>query len=135
MPDIGSCENCNQRFSYALIHNGFNDSAYAYCDTCGCVASSLLGREPPTASRFASTARLPRTSSGTLIDVAAGVSFELKHRRDARIADTHSRLMSPPDILRRMRQGPRKDGAGNVNWQGLYCIIVEGRSIKAPWKT
>ncbi len=33
--DIGKCEMCSKNFGYALIHNGFNDSAYAYCDICG----------------------------------------------------------------------------------------------------
>src|SRR5262252_4080301 len=35
MSATGSCEHCGQQFAYSLIHNGFNDSAYAYCDTCG----------------------------------------------------------------------------------------------------
>jgi hypothetical protein len=36
--DIGDCEHCKKKFGYYLIHNGFNDSAYAYCDTCGSTA-------------------------------------------------------------------------------------------------
>src|SRR5438552_3175373 len=31
---IGSCENCGHTFQYRLVHNGFGDSAYAYCDKC-----------------------------------------------------------------------------------------------------
>ncbi len=33
--DPGICETCHQAFGYHLIHNGFNDSSYAYCDRCG----------------------------------------------------------------------------------------------------
>ena len=33
--DVGFCEHCDSSFAYRLIHNGFNDSAYGYCDTCG----------------------------------------------------------------------------------------------------
>ena len=36
--DIGICEACREEFTYRLIHNGFNDSAFAYCDHCGCTA-------------------------------------------------------------------------------------------------
>jgi len=32
---IGRCERCSGSFPYALIHNGFNQSTYAYCDACG----------------------------------------------------------------------------------------------------
>src|SRR5438876_427857 len=31
---IGSCEHCGGTFRYQLIHNGFNDSTYSYCDHC-----------------------------------------------------------------------------------------------------
>src|ERR1041384_1349194 len=38
MSGVGTCEHCRRAFSYRLIHNGFNDSAFAYCDRCGCLA-------------------------------------------------------------------------------------------------
>ena len=34
----GTCESCGHSFDYMLIHNGFNDSAFAYCDSCGMTA-------------------------------------------------------------------------------------------------
>lgn len=36
--DTARCESCSEGFTYFLVHNGFNDSAYAYCDTCGMTA-------------------------------------------------------------------------------------------------
>jgi len=36
MSNVGACESCGHQFRYDLIHNGFNDSAYGYCDLCGC---------------------------------------------------------------------------------------------------
>ena len=33
--DQGACDSCGQKFGYYLIHSGFNDSQYAYCDRCG----------------------------------------------------------------------------------------------------
>lgn len=33
--DTGVCESCCQSFNYSLMHNGFGDTAYAYCDKCG----------------------------------------------------------------------------------------------------
>jgi len=33
--DLGTCDKCGKKFEYYLIHNGFNESAYAYCDKCG----------------------------------------------------------------------------------------------------
>lgn len=36
--DIGQCETCGENFTYQLIHNGLNESAFAYCNRCGCTA-------------------------------------------------------------------------------------------------
>ena len=36
--EIGYCNKCGYKFSYELIHNGFNETTYAYCDSCGKVA-------------------------------------------------------------------------------------------------
>ena len=36
--NVGICEHCGREFGYYLIHNGFNDSSYAYCNQCGAVA-------------------------------------------------------------------------------------------------
>src|SRR4051794_33473838 len=33
----GNCT-CGAGFGYCLVHNGFNDSAFAYCDGCGTTA-------------------------------------------------------------------------------------------------
>jgi len=34
----GECPACGHQFDYCLIHNGFNESAYACCDSCGITA-------------------------------------------------------------------------------------------------
>lgn len=39
----GTCEECGRDFPYYLVHNGFNDSAYAYCEDCG--QTALLAAE------------------------------------------------------------------------------------------
>src|SRR5215469_14744001 len=48
MASLGACEHCKRTFAYELIHNGFNDSACAYCDSCGCTAVlSIWTKGPP----------------------------------------------------------------------------------------
>jgi hypothetical protein len=36
--DTGTCNACARPFRYSLLHSGFADSAYAYCDKCGMTA-------------------------------------------------------------------------------------------------
>jgi hypothetical protein len=35
----GDCEHCGQMYRYSLLHSGFGDCSYAYCDACGTLAT------------------------------------------------------------------------------------------------
>ena len=48
----GDCEHCTRAYRYTLLHAGFGDFSYAYCDTCGMLATfnysnSFLVNLPP----------------------------------------------------------------------------------------
>ena len=48
----GDCEHCLRTFRYTLLHAGFGDFSYAYCDCCGMLATfgysnSVLVKMPP----------------------------------------------------------------------------------------
>ena len=47
----GRCDQCSQAFGYYLIHSGFNDSVYAYCDSCCYTAIASLWKIPSQAPR------------------------------------------------------------------------------------
>lgn len=35
----GDCEHCGRAYHYSLLHAGFGDYSYAYCDSCGTLAT------------------------------------------------------------------------------------------------
>ena len=35
----GDCEHCCRTYHYMLLHAGFGDFSYAYCDACGMLAT------------------------------------------------------------------------------------------------
>src|SRR5271156_2569676 len=43
---IGKCNECGKSFGFYLIHNGFNSTSYAYCDSCGMTAFFSLYKIP-----------------------------------------------------------------------------------------
>ena len=49
---VGVCEHCHSEFAYYIVHNGFNDSAYAYCDACetSAILSGWYKAIPPEAN-------------------------------------------------------------------------------------
>jgi acetolactate synthase-1/2/3 large subunit len=42
--DTGTCDSCTGSFQYSLTHNGFNDSAYAYCESSYAVLRAEIER-------------------------------------------------------------------------------------------
>jgi hypothetical protein len=51
----GDCEHCSRTFRYTLLHAGFGDFSYAYCDSCGMLATfnysnSFLVTMPPASA-------------------------------------------------------------------------------------
>jgi hypothetical protein len=135
MPDIGTCERCKQRFSYALIHNGFNDSAYAYCNSCGCTAFFSAWSPVPDGVSISFHQCITSDIEPYLKSCDCGGHFRAgaaprcphcKHPLAAEVAAEYLEANAP---------GTAKGWQWQRNWIGLYSIIVEGRSVKAPWIT
>jgi hypothetical protein len=133
-PDRGNCEACGQGFDYYLIHNGFNESTYAYCSQCGMTA--VLDTEyedrsdiglPPYRSILPSGERLlaPCACGGMF---SAGAAPRCPHCRAA---------LSPRAATEYIEANAPGTKAG-WRWQGtwivLYCIVIEDRIARNPWK-
>lgn len=56
---LGDCEHCHASFRYDLLHSGFGDMSYAYCERCGTAAllSYWNPNCPKTAARMPSATR------------------------------------------------------------------------------
>jgi hypothetical protein len=126
----GSCERCAHAFRFELVHCGFNDTSYAYCDDCGCVA--LI---EPTAEK---TPGIPRHRSiepdgeALLADCPCGGRF--RSGATPRCPACRASL----DALRAARYiecAVQPVAAGwkwQGDWRGLYCMIVERRFVRNP---
>ncbi len=69
----GNCDSCEREFRYELIHNGFNDSAFSYCERCG--RTALLSgwcKSIPPAARLKLHGPLNGETEALLADCACG---------------------------------------------------------------
>src|SRR6185312_17076438 len=90
--DKGTCEHCSRTFSYMLLHNGFNDSAYAYCDTCGSTAALSVWSSMPAGVAVRFHQRISSDVESHLRPCACGGRF----RADASPRCPHCRgVLSP----------------------------------------
>jgi hypothetical protein len=133
--DNGLCDACGHAFAYQLIHNGFNDTAFAYCDRCGSTAllSGYFKGVPP-AAKLAIYGPVNAEAEGLLKPCACGGSF----RHDAAPRCPHCNTVLSAEKARayieKNAPGTSRGWRWQGSWSGLYCIIVEGRSVENNWE-
>lgn len=131
----GSCEHCNATFPYALIHNGFNDSVYAYCACCGLVAFiSAWDNKIPLAANFKAHKVITEEMKLLIKPCSCGGSFSNK---------ASPRCPSCKEVLDpyKATKWIEKDAPGTAkgwrwqgNWFGLYAIIIDNKSAELEWR-
>ena len=134
--DTGLCASCGERFEYQLIHNGFNDTAFAYCDTCG--MSTLLScwydHIPPEARLKVHGPVNPEVER-LLEPCACGGTF----RAAASPRCPHCRVTLSAEASRAFIEaaapGTAKGWRWQGTWDGVYSIIIGGKYAKDNWKS
>jgi hypothetical protein len=140
---LGDCESCHAKFEYYLIHNGFGDSAYAYCDKCGMTA--IVGgwddNAKPAQAPLKVQGPIQVGTEPWLQPCECGGSFRAqssprcpycKERLSAEIASEYIERQAPgTKRLWRWKWGWR----WQRNWQGMYCIVIGGRRIDNNWRS
>ena len=131
MTRTGMCDHCGRTFSYVLLHNGFNDSAFAYCDKCGRTAVMAAWSKKPTEVIF-QQGTLPAHLEGLLAPCECGGKFRVD--ASPRCPHCHEPLSATlaTEYIERNAPGTVKGWRWHRSWKGLYAMIVEGQMIKDP---
>jgi hypothetical protein len=135
LSSIGTCEHCHQPFEYALVHSGFADTGYGYCDRCGTTAllSGWYEKIPPGAPLRVQGPIEPETESW-LKPCSCGGAF----RRDAPPRCPHcsaplsAELATP--YIEKNAPGARDGWRWQRNWLGMYAIVIARRTVSDNWR-
>jgi hypothetical protein len=123
----GDCEHCHRNYNYELWHAGFGDFTYAYCDTCGLVAtldekSGLVAQLPKVPLQCQ---EMDAKWEPYLRPCACGGRFRrgasprcpyCRQPLSANYAGTHIRQNLPV-----VPKGWEWQG----NWSDVYCLAIE----------
>jgi hypothetical protein len=132
--DIGVCEHCKKQFGYYLIHNGFNDSSYAYCDACGLTALFSLWTVPKSISVKPHQIITPEIEPHIAPCQCGGAFKASAVPRCPHCQQTLSAVLAT-DYIERQAEGTKKGWRWQRMWTGLYCIIIEDRVVHDVWRT
>jgi hypothetical protein len=123
----GDCQHCRKEYCYQLWHSGFSDMSYAYCDTCGMVATldywnKNLSRLPPMPSHYL---EIDAALEPFLRQCSCGGHF----RKGASPRCPHCNATLSADHaaghIERNSPGSAKGWHWQRSWNGLYCIAIE----------
>ena len=133
----GTCEQCHASFGYYLIHNGFNDTAFAYCDRCGLTAfvGGWDDRSKPTEAPLRIHGPITRDMEPWLEVCECGGHF----RSDAapRCPECQRPLSAAAAAswIERNAAGTKGGWRWQRHWNGVYCVVINGRKVTNNWVT
>ena len=132
--DLGQCEHCGRSFGYYLIHNGFNDSAYAYSDTV--CSTALLDRwKIPANIPVAIRGKIKQETEKYLLPAPGGGRF--KASSSPRCPHCNQ-ILDPVRASRYIEENAEGSKGGwrwQQSWDGMYCIIIEDLLVRDPYIT
>ena len=130
---VGACETCGVHFRYDLFHNGFGDSAYGYCESCG--RTVVLSGWSETARQIALRVHQPFEATivpllkpclcgGRFLPSASPRCPSCSHELSAERATDYIEANAP---------GTARGWRWQRSWNGIYCIAIEGRVVSDWW--
>lgn len=130
----GECSSCRAPFGYSLIHNGFNDSAFAYCDSCGMTALfSGWSKVIPEGLELKIHGPIAAELEILIRPCACGGRF----RADAppRCVQCRAPLdaVASTSFIEKNAPGTKAGWRWQRSWKGIYAIVVDDRHVDDPW--
>ena len=130
-----TCASCREMFSFELIHNGLNDTCYAYCGTCGtCALFDYPYQKPecqphwqnalPASSELLAFAK--RCDCGGIFDANA------IPRCPHCFAALSATELTP--AIETASFGTSVDWGCQGSWDGPYSFVTNGRLTENPWR-
>jgi hypothetical protein len=123
----GDCEHCLRTFRYTLLHAGFGDFSYAYCDCCGMLATfnysdSILVKLPPPAAPH----QVIDSDWEPFLDACAcGGSFRSGAAPRCVFCNSVLSAVHAATHIERNTVGSGRGWHWQGNWTDLYCIALE----------
>ena len=138
--EIGECNHCKKKFHYYLIHNGFNETMYAYCNKCGMTTFlheyySAIPQQCKTF--FKKKGRYERISKELepfLEHCQCGGKFTRAAKPRCPNCNSILTARYATKYIEANAEGTKKGWRWQMSWNGLYAIVIENKKVENNWK-
>jgi hypothetical protein len=128
---VGECEHCHGQFRYYLIHSGFNDSNYAYCDSCGKTAVlSIWHKRMPKLPDCAPHEEICAAMERCIRPCDCGGRFRRGAAPRCPRCGVSLSAESATPYIERNAPGSRTGWRWQRSWSKLYCIVIENKFVE-----
>jgi hypothetical protein len=117
-----------------LLHNGFNDSAYAYCDACGSTAMISAWSPIPDQVQLKFHQCIDKNAEKYLVRCDCGGTLTAEASPRCPFCRSPLSAAAATGWIEANAPGTAKGWRWQQSWTGIYCIIVQGRVLQNPWK-
>jgi hypothetical protein len=131
----GTCDKCTRTFGYYLIHNGFNESCYAYCSICGMTAVIDTHYKDRTAEGFPRHRSITSDAEPFLASCPCGGSFKAGAAPRCPHCKEKLSAIAAASWIEASAAGSAQGWRWQRDWEGLYAIVIEGRLMSNPMRT
>lgn len=132
--NTGVCQACGYQFRYTLIHNGFNESAYGYCNSCG--RTVILSGYSPMARQVSLAVHQPINSKIEALLKACPCGGSFAQCASPRCPSCNQELGADAaaEYIERDAPGAKRGWRWQRSWKGVYCILIEDRVLSDWWR-
>ena len=131
----GTCDSCTRTFAYYLIHNGFNESCYAYCSVCGMTAVIDTRYEDRTAEGFPRHRSITSAAEQSMAPCPCGGSFKAGAAPRCTHCTEKLSATAASGWIEASVAGSAQGWRWQGDWEGLYAIVIEDRLVSNPLRT
>ena len=125
----GMCEHCCETFEIELFHNGFGDTSYAYCDTCGMTTIlSAWHKQWPSGVKCTQAEIAPEMEPHLGTCGCGGKFAKGNSPRCPRCKQTLS-AEKATDYIESQAPGTKKGWRWQRNWHEIYCAVINHRRV------
>jgi hypothetical protein len=129
----GWCQHCGGTFRYRLVHNGFGNTAYAYCGNCSFTV--LLGEWSQAAKRvpFQSQRRISPDLEPLLKPCPCGGNFFASAEPRCPNCAHPLSAIEATNYIEKNAPGTARGWRWDQSWSGVYSIAINNNVVEDWW--
>jgi hypothetical protein len=129
--EVGNCEHCHGQFSYHLVHAGFSDCIYAYCNFCGKTAIlSVYDERMPKLPNCPDFEEICSAMEPYIRSCECGGRFQRGAApRFPRCGESLS-AESATRYIESNAPGTKVGWHWQRSWSKVYCIVIENKKVE-----